>query len=313
MKKIVSISLGSSHRDHQASVEMLGETFDIRRIGTDGDFRKAASLLQEFDGQVDVIGLGGIDIFLYAGRKKFPLRDGVRLMQLARKTPVVDGSGLKNSLEREVVAYLNDHEFSIRGKKVLMVSALDRYGMAEAFWEHGGEMVFGDFIFALGLDKPLLSLEELQEQAEKLLPEIGKLPIGFLYPIGKKQNEQPADAHKFFHYYEEADIIAGDFHFIRKYLPPRIPGKIIVTNTVTPADVQRFRECGASLLVTTTPEFSGRSFGTNVLEAVLLALTGKTWEEVKLHDYINLLRELNLRPRIEHLNHPKSTFSSPSV
>ncbi len=302
MKRVVSVSLGSSLRDHEVQITLFGEPVHIQRIGTDGDFKKATALLQDFDGKVDAIGLGGLDIYLYAGDKRFPLRDGLRLMQAVKKTPVVDGSGLKNTLERDVVTYIHENLFPLQGKKVLMVSALDRFGMAEAFWKHGAQVTCGDLIFALGVDKAITSFDELKQQAEKLLPEIGKLPIGFIYPIGKKQEEEPISEPKFAHYYEEADVIAGDFHFIRKYLPPHLPGKLVVTNTVTPSDVERFRQCGISLLVATTPEFNGRSFGTNVLEAALLAFLGKRWEEVKPADYANLLRNLHLEPRVEHLN-----------
>ena len=66
-------------------------------------------------------------------------------------------------------------------------------------------------------------------------------------------------------------------------------------------DVEAFRKCGIALLATTTPEFEGRSFGTNVLEAAFLALLGKRWEEVKPEDYGNLLRSLKLKPRVERL------------
>ena len=55
---------------------------------------------------------------------------------------------------------------------------------------------------------------------------------------------------------------------------------------------------GVATLVTTTPEFGGRSFGTNVVEAALLALLGKTWAEVTPADYERVLRELQLRPRV---------------
>ncbi|KUJ90606.1 MAG: hypothetical protein XD37_1142, partial [Thermoanaerobacter thermocopriae] len=36
MKKVVSISIGSSTRNKTAEVEILGEKFVIERIGTDG-------------------------------------------------------------------------------------------------------------------------------------------------------------------------------------------------------------------------------------------------------------------------------------
>src|SRR6202022_3599939 len=128
MKTVVSVSLGSSSRDHRAEVELLGERFDIQRVGTDGSIDKAIARLRALDGTVDAIGLGGIDVYLYAGKDRYALRDGLRLMAAATKTPVVDGSGLKNTLEREAVVYLqNDLGMNLRGVKVLMVSALDRF------------------------------------------------------------------------------------------------------------------------------------------------------------------------------------------
>ena len=301
MKHIVSVSLGSSRRDHKAEVELLGEKFLIERRGLNGDVRKAKALLEELDGRVDVIGLGGLDVYLYSKHGKFALREGVELMNVLKRTPAVDGSGLKNTLESEVVRTIaKDPRFPLKGRKVLMVCAMDRFGMAEAFVEEGAEMMFGDLIFSMGQDKPIYTLAELAETADKLLPEISKLPLAFIYPMGKRQDEPSKN--KFPHHYQWADYIAGDFHYIRKYLPPTIEGKVIITNTVTDANVGDLKSRGASYLITTTPNFGGRSFGTNVLEAVFLSILGKPWDEVRPEEYLELIKRLDLRPRIEKLN-----------
>lgn len=301
MKTVVSVSMGSSARDHEVEVDLLGERFRIRRQGTDGDFRKAKELLASLDGHVDAIGLGGIDVFLYSRTQRYELRDGRRLLDVLKTTPGVDGSGLKNTLERETVRLLQqDGRIPLKGRKVLMVCAMDRFGMAQALEEARAKVVYGDLIFSLGVDKPLKSLDELEDYAAKLLPEISKLPISMVYPVGKSQSviEPTAMATP---YYQEAEIIAGDFHFIRRRMPESLPGKVILTNTVTAADVEELRRRGVEWLVTTTPEFEGRSFGTNVLEAVLLALLGKRWEDVQPEDYLDLIHRLDLKPRIVHL------------
>ena len=107
-KRVVSVSLGSSTRDHHADMELLGERFELRRVGVDGSLARAAALLRELDGTVDAIGLGGIDVFLYAGNDRYALRDGLRLLETVKHTPVVDGSGLKNTLERRSIDILRD-------------------------------------------------------------------------------------------------------------------------------------------------------------------------------------------------------------
>jgi hypothetical protein len=297
VKKVVSVSLGSSTRDHHAEVTLLGERFDISRRGTDGKLDAAIAMVRELDGRVDAIGLGGIDVYLYAGRHRYALRDGLRLLEAAKTTPVVDGSGLKNTLEREAVRFMQEElGMDLRGKHVLMVSALDRFGMAQALVDAGADVLFGDFIFALDKDMPVRDLKTFETMAEKYLPDACKLPFQFFYPTGKKQ-EKPPDP-KYPQYYAEADVIAGDFHFMRQFMPDRLDGKIVLTNTVTPANLDELRSRGVGMLVTTTPEFGGRSFGTNVVEAALLALLEKQWSDVTPADYERVLHELRLRPRV---------------
>lgn len=299
MKRVVSVSLGSSRRDHRVEVELMGERFEISRRGTDGDFERAVQLLKELDGKVDAIGLGGIDVYLYAGKTRYVIQDGKKLMDAVRKTPVVDGSGLKNTLERETVYYLREHtDLLSPGTRVLMVSAVDRFGMAEAFAGVGCEVTFGDLIFAAGIPYPIHTVSELEELAAKLLPEMTRLPFHMLYPTGKKQETQDEEKiKKFGHYYQEAQVIAGDYHLVRRYMP-RLNGQTIITNTTTADDVTFLREKGAGCLVTTTPEFEGRSFGTNVMEAVLVALLQKPVEEITSRDYLDLLRRLDFKPRV---------------
>jgi hypothetical protein len=300
MKRIVSVSLGSSTRDHQVEVDWLGERLDIRRIGFDGSLDRAIAALRDLDGTVDAIGLGGIDVYLYAGSKRYALRDGLRMLEAVRRTPVVDGSGLKNTLERESIAYLQQHGIvDFAGLPVLMVSALDRFGMAAALVQAGADVTFGDFIFALGIDKPVKTLSEFEALAEKYLPDACKLPFQFFYPTGRKQEREPVA--KFPQYYRAAAVIAGDFHFIRQHMPADLGGKTIITNTVTPANVEELRERGVARLITTTPNLGGRSFGTNVMEAALLAMLGKRWADVAESDYRRLLERLDFRPHVRDL------------
>lgn len=305
MKHVVSVSLGSSSRDHKAEIDFLGERFSIERIGMDGSLDRAIAKIKELDGKVDAIGLGGIDVYLYAGSERYALRDGLRLLAVATQTPVVDGSGLKNTLEREAVAFVQrDLGIPLRGVKVLMVSALDRFGMAQALVEAGADVLFGDFIFALDLDKPVRGLDEFETLARRYLPDACKLPFQFFYPTGKKQDRPPQP--KYPQYYEEAAIIAGDFHFMRAFMPDRLDGKIILTNTVTARDVEDLRARGVARLVTSTPDFGGRSFGTNVVEAALVAFLGKRPEEIGPDDYQHAIAQLGLRPRVADLNVPAS-------
>ncbi|MBU7007843.1 quinate 5-dehydrogenase [Phosphitispora fastidiosa] len=296
MKRVMSVSLGSSVRDHAVETEIMGQRLLIERIGTNGDIEKAIELIRKYDGQVDAFGLGGIDLYIYAGDKRYTFRDAKRIALAARKSPIVDGSGLKNTLERKVIAYLqNELGMVFANKKVLMVCAVDRFGMAESLAAAGADMTFGDLIFALGLPVSISSITSLQMVAKIVAPIIVKLPFKLLYPTGGKQEHQTP---KYGSYYERADIIAGDFHFIKRYMPENLSGKCIITNTVTQRDIQLLRDREIGQLITTTPEFNGRSFGTNVMEGVLVALSGKNPDIMVPEDYSCLLEAVGFRPRV---------------
>jgi len=300
LKHVVSVSLGSSKRNHAVETEFLGQQFRIERIGTDGDWDRAISLIREMDGKVDAFGMGGIDLYVYVAGKRYVIRDAKRLVAAARLTPMVDGSGLKNTLERRCIQQLAEGKLlDLAGKKVLMVCGVDRFGMAEAFTEAGCRMTFGDLIYTVGIPVPLRSLDALRRVGRLLAPIVVNLPFSMLYPTGENQD---VIIPKHAKYYYEADIIAGDFHYIRRYLPARMDGKIIVTNTTTQDDIKLLKDRGVKLLVTTTPEMEGRSFGTNVMEALLVTIIGKPVAQIRPEDYLELLDQLNFQPGVVELN-----------
>lgn len=300
MKHIVGISLGSSSRDHAVTVELKGEQYHIERIGTDGDMQKMIDKIKELDGKVDAFGLGGMDLYIYAVDKRYAFRDAKRIVRAAIKTPIVDGSGLKNTLERRSIEYVAAHtDLFKKPQKVLLMSAMDRLGMAQALEAAGGIMTYGDFPYTIGLPIPIRSLKTLAAVARVVAPLVCQLPFTMIYPTGEKQ---AVNKPRFTSYFHENDIIAGDFHFIHRYMPEELPGKTIITNTVTRKDIDFLRKRKLKTLITTTPEMDGRSFGTNVMEALLVCMAGGD-HELSETQYNQLLRELDLKPRILDLTH----------
>ena len=89
---------------------------------------------------------------------------------------------------------------------------------------------------------------------------------------------------------------------IKHNMPDDLSGKMIITNTVTRDDVEAFRTRGVKTLVTTTPEFGGRAFGTNVIQAMLVVLSGKRPEELSSSDYVELLHRVGFKPNVMTLN-----------
>ncbi len=279
----MSISLGSPRRDKTVRLELLETSVKLVRMGTGGDERRARRLFREQDGCVDAFGVGGTNLHITTPWRHYPLHSGLRLVRDVRKTPYTDGRVLQAVLEAQVIRNMEKKIGSlIPRRNVFLVEAASSYGMLLSFLEAGYECVFGDLMFALGLPIPLRTKRGLDTAIRCLLPVVGRLPIRMLYSTGKSQHyNQP----RYMKYFQECDVIAGDFLYIRRHLPPDMQGKVVVTNTTTPEDVAFLKSRGIRFLVTTTPVFEGRSFGTNALEAALIAAAGKgrplTNEEMK--------------------------------
>lgn len=304
VKKILSISLGSPSRDHRTVMNFLGEECDIARQGTNGNFNRAVQLYKEMDGKVDAFGIGGAEFFLEVGRRRYYFRDIKRIRKAIKISKAGDGNAIKGFLAKRALIKLEERlqmeGKSLKGMKGLKTNAVDRYQMAEAMVNAGLETTFGDFMFALGLPIPIRSLATVRLVAGFLLPVITKLPFMWFYPLGAQQEKEPEN--KWAKYYQEADVIAGDFLQIRHYLPPDISGKIVVTNTTTDKNVEMLKERGLKILVTTTPRLEGRSFGTNVMEATLRALVDKPDNEITRAELATLIERIPLEPNIEYLN-----------
>ncbi len=298
MKTAVSVSLGSSKRDKKVDIELLGEKVQLERRGTDGDIAKATALFTELDGKVDVLSVGGIDLWAQMGEKRYKISAAHKLVKHVKQTPIVDGSGLKNTLERHVVhAMIEQMGDRYASGRVLITMGVDRYGMTLAFVEQNYELAFGDLMFGLGIPLPLRSFTSFKIVAGLMAGPATKLPISVIYPTGDKQDEIVP---KFGKWYQWATVIAGDCHYIKRHMPDDLAGKVIVTNTTTPEDMEMFRQRGVTHVVTSTPVLDGRSFGTNMMEAALTAVANKG--RPLTHPELNqMIKELALQPTIHPL------------
>ncbi|MEZ5379588.1 MAG: hypothetical protein R2733_24015 [Acidimicrobiales bacterium] len=254
------------------SLELGGVEIRAERRGVDGNTKAFHRLMKELEGTVDVLAVGGTEIAFHVDGEMLPFRSSKKLIAGVEATPVVDGSGLKLTLERRVfeLAAKVDRTLSAvpRFEQAFLNVALDRWGMALAVDEVAERSIYGDLMFSFGIPLPIRSLAGVKRVAKTLVPVAGLLPLKWLYPSGDSQTvRQP----KFPELFASSDLICGDFLYIAKHAPDDLGGKTVLTNTTTEANVEWLAGTGVDLLITTTPRFDGRSFGTNLTEAIITA------------------------------------------
>jgi predicted amino acid dehydrogenase len=304
-KEIVSISLGPACRDFEITTQMFGEEIHVRRLGTDGDVHRARELVSHFDGAVDAIGLGGMNVYFKVGNRSYVHQQIQQVATAAQITPVVDGVHLKNTLERWAINRVaQEHPGIFSHKRVFVVSGIDRYAMAEVLSSYTHHILFGDPIFHLNLPFALRSFSQLERYASVVLPTLCRVPYGRLCPVGGEQDPRTPRGVK---YFDQAGVIAGDFCYVRRFAPDDLRGKTIVTNALSSADVEDLRARGAQSLITITPPLSGKYpfLGTNVIEAAFVSFIDRAPAEITDDDYLNLVARSDLEPHITVLNEPR--------
>lgn len=292
MLRVVSVSLGTTRRDFQEELELpLGKVV-VERVGCHGSFTRAAQVLSSLDGKVAALGLAGANLDYYIGDHRIPCPAGRRLASQVLKTPLVDGSGWKQAVEPLAVEVLQNQGITLAGKTALVVSVLDRYWLAEALSRAGCKVLAGDPLF--GLKLPLvLPLSLFARIARWTMPALSHLPLSFLYPLGPAQEKAGRTWNSFARH---VDIIAGNWHFIRRYLLPCLSkDKILITSGTNGEDLRFLKQQGIKWVVSTTPLWKVGCPSANAVEAALVALGAGKGD---LSTYMSLAQELKWLPRL---------------
>ena len=94
MKKIVTVSLGSSKQDFSFDTEFLGQRFRVQRLGADDDTTKAWELMRRHQATADAIGLGEIGDHWHVGQSTVVNKETRRLLKVVTRVPATTGSHL---------------------------------------------------------------------------------------------------------------------------------------------------------------------------------------------------------------------------
>lgn len=326
MKRIVSISLGSSQRDYQVTATILGHQVEIQRIGTDKDVARATELVQLYDGKVDVISLSGLTPVFRVGNLRYLHCTPIHLATQQCTTPVVDGSKLKATLERWSVKRAADTIPDIfRWRRVLFLSGIDRYPLAEALASYQPDMRFADPILQMGLASlpTLHSLKQLEWYVRTMLPMTAFKPYRLLHRLRQQQgNPSASRTERMKKLFAWADVIVGNFETIMHLAPTDMPGRTIITDDPSPAEIEDLRSRGVQTLVTMTPPISGEHpfVSTDILEAIVTVVhpraTSKQPGEAEVLDFIiangweptvQQLNETEKKTRFAFIVHPLHT------
>lgn len=305
MKHILIIDLGTG-RDTR-TVSFAGETIAVERIGCDGDLAHARQRVLEYDGRVDAIALEGMPGSLRLGSLTRAHPDAANLQAAASLTPVVDGSGVRDGLERWAVMLADRAQPGIFAEKhILMVPGLNHAGLIDEIAKHSPVVRYADpFVFFNLPDFPGVgSKQTLEQAAAPTLDQLMHLPPKLIHARAGTPHAHRAESP--FHH---ADVLAGDIGAIRRYAPAELKRKTIVVEYATAEDLADLRARGASIVVTLMPGLCEGALHersalgdlpASALEAIFVACRA---EDRPLNEdtYLDLMADLDWTPHIRYL------------
>ncbi|WP_164962579.1 dehydrogenase [Rubrivivax sp. JA1026] len=295
MKSVIGISLGAAAQDFELRTTLLGQPLRVRRIGTDGDETVAARRLAYWDRRAAAIGIGaGPD-----PRSVGATVGGAELAATLKHAPCTTGAHLAEIyLEwalRHVQADLGRY---FDNALVLFFSGVANRKLASAMAEFTPNLFFADPLLQLGVPKLLTSLDALSLYA-----------TGSHYVAGWTPRRLPSTAllerwsdHVLRQAMKKATVVVAPVHELDRFGTEELAGKTIVTATVNDARLEAFREKGVAMIVDASPVVQGQVLGHELLDAMILAATGKAPGTLYDDDYLELIQMLDARPRVLYPN-----------
>jgi predicted amino acid dehydrogenase len=101
---------------------------------------------------------------------------------------------------------------------------------------------------------------------------------------------------------QKVTVVVAPVHELDEFGAEELAGKTIVTSTVNDERIAKFREKDVSMVVDGAPYLAGRVLGPDLLDAMIVAVTGKKPDEILEDDYLEIITSLGMEPRILYPN-----------
>ncbi len=297
MKKVVTVSLGSSKQDFEFETDFLGQHFRVKRLGADDDIGRAWELMRRHQAEADAIGLGEVGDHFHVGQRTVINKETARLLKVVTRIPATTGARLRRLLQvravRKVQAQLGNY---FNNNIVLFISGMRNYDLAQALSEYTPNLYFADALTQTGAPALLNSLEQLELYAKGTDWALTGRRRELLEAAfsGFKRSRMVAEVAK-------AHVIVGTFAEIREVGNTRnLAGKTVITSAVDEERLAFFRQCRVNLVIDVSPRLFEQVVGVNVIEAMIIAALECPLEDISDEDFEEIIDELDLQPQLLH-------------
>ena len=299
MKTVIGISLGASDQDFEFSARFLGQKLNVRRVGTNGSTAKAVKLLKHWEQDADAIGLGVVKDSYTVGSHRYAERDSSQMKRAVTRVPVTTGGRLSDILQewalRHVQIKLGNY---FNNARVLFFSGMTNYKLALAMSEYTQNLEFADPLLQLGVPKMLSSLDALELYTSGAHYVLDWAPTSLMSSVPVKAWTKLVLRQAL----QDATVIVAPVHELDRFSAKELRDKTIITSTVNDGRIAHFKHKGVNMTIDGAPVLFGHVLGPSLLDAMIIAATEKTPDDILEDDYLEIITDLQLEPRIIYPN-----------
>ncbi|HMT65886.1 MAG TPA: dehydrogenase, partial [Ottowia sp.] len=290
---------GSAAQDFSFTTEFLGEKLHVKRVGTDGSVARAVALIRHWDAEADAIGLGVLKDRYRAGTHRFVEKDSAKLKAVAKQALTTVGGTLGDILQEWSVRHAQIELGSyFNNARVVFLSGMTNYKLAMSMAEYTENLLFADPLLQLGVPKFLTSIEALQLYSTGAhYVKDWSLPVDLATgPIKEWTRFVLRKA------VQKATVLVAAPHELDQFGLEELAGKTIISTTVNDERIAQLRDKGVHMVIDAAPLMHGHVLSPSLLDAMIVAATGKFPQELLEDDYLEIITAMGLEPRIVYPN-----------
>ncbi len=299
MKTAVGISLGSGEHNFELETSFLGQRLKVWRLGTDASATKTVKLLKAWERHADAIGLAVVrDKYALPSRRDID-RDVTQLTGVVTRVPVTTGARLADILQEWAVRHVQNTLGSFfTNASVLFFSGMSNLKLAQTMYEYTQNVSFADPLLQLGIPKLLTSLDALQ------LYNAGAHHVLDWTLPGVMSSDPVKEWNRFLlrKAIHGATVVVAPVHDLEDFGRDDLAGKTVVTSTVSDERLAKLKDKGVAMVVDGSPFLFDHVIAPSLLDAMIIASTGKRPGELLEDDYLEILTRLEVEPRILYPN-----------
>ena len=295
---VVNISLSDPGRDYDESVEFLGRSFRIVRVGTGGSVRGAIEELHKWSGAAAAIGVSGVHDALVSGTCKGNPGKLRRAAEKSAGAVVTDGHRLRTVLQEWTIRHLTgEMPGYFANARVVVLGGPNHYRTTRVLSESTQNMFFADPAVEYGLADirtPFELFERAVSASGWLLEKLPSLVVSTATGPARKIIESRVRKAL-----RDCDVVVATFRELAQFELDDLKGKTLISTSIGSERLNSLRERGVDLILDDVPQpFDQVVVNEATLEALMLVAGEAEESRLSDDDLLEMIQSAQLQPRI---------------